>query len=103
MIDLDLYPDFERYVGRLKRRWKEVKRARQRGSYCRLIDRDLYRPELFDIDTSLWLRSGGPVLAAFLRQPPQRPPADIVRAEPLLPPLPAALVPRLGGVRSAEP
>jgi hypothetical protein len=85
VIDLDLYPDFESYVGRLKRRWKEITKARRRGYYCRRFDRNRYRIELFEIDTSLWFRSGGPVLAAFLRQRPERALADIVRAEPLPP------------------
>jgi hypothetical protein len=85
VIDLDLYPDFESFVGSRKRRWKEAKQAGQRGFYCRLIDRNLYRFELFEIDTSLWFRSGGPVLAAFLRQRPEPAPAGTVRAEPLPP------------------
>jgi hypothetical protein len=38
-------------------RWKEFKQVGRRGFYCRLIDRDLYRIELFEIDTSLWFRS----------------------------------------------
>lgn len=82
VIDLDRYPDFESYVGRLKRRWKEVEKAGGRGFRCRPIDRSLYRFERFEIDTSLWFRSGGPVVAAFLRRRPARAPAEIVRAAP---------------------
>jgi hypothetical protein len=88
VIDLDRYPDFESYAERLKRRWKEVQRAGERGFHCRPIDRNLYRFERFEIDTSLWFRSGGPVIAAFLRRPPERPPAEIARAEPPPPPCP---------------
>jgi hypothetical protein len=33
----------------------------------------------------MWFRSGGPVLATFLRQRPERALADIVRAEPIPP------------------
>ena len=85
VIDLELYPDFQSYMARLKRRWKEIKQAGRRGFYCRLIDRDLYRIELFEIDTSLWIRSAGLVLAAFLRRRPAHAPTNIVGPEPLLP------------------
>jgi hypothetical protein len=82
VINLDLYPDFESYAGCLKRRWKEVKKAGERGFYCKPIARDFYRFERFEIDTSLRFRSGGPVIAAFLRRPPERATAEIARAEP---------------------
>jgi hypothetical protein len=83
VINLDLYPDFESYVGRLRRRWKEVQKADQRGFHCRPIDRNLDRFELFEIDTSRKFRSGGPVIAAFLRRPPARASAETARGEPV--------------------
>jgi hypothetical protein len=58
--------------------------AGRRGLYCRLIDHDLYRIVLFEIDTSPWFRFGGLVLAAFPRRPAHAP-ANIVGPEPLLP------------------
>jgi hypothetical protein len=32
VIDLELYPGFQGYVARLKRRWKEVKQAGRPGA-----------------------------------------------------------------------
>lgn len=87
-IDLDCYPDFENYAERLKRRRKEIDRAYRSGFYCRPFDRNLYRYELFEIDTSLRFRSGGPVPAAFLRRPPARAAGSDLRAEPVAPPCP---------------
>jgi hypothetical protein len=60
---------------------KEAQKAAQHGFYCRLIDRNLNRYDLYEIDTSLRFRSGGPVIAAFLRRPPERGPGDIARGE----------------------
>jgi hypothetical protein len=85
VIDLDLHSDFDSYAVGLKRRWKEVQKAAQRGFHCRRIDRNLYRFDLFEIDTSLRFRSGGPVIAAFLRRPPERVPGDVAPAEPVPP------------------
>jgi hypothetical protein len=89
VIDLDRHAHFESYAERLKRRRKEIERARRRGFYCRQFDRNLYRFELFEIDTSLRFRSGGPVPAAFLRKRPERLPESVIRAEP--PPSPCPL------------
>jgi hypothetical protein len=85
VIDLDLYSDFDSYAVRLKRRWREVQKAAQHGFYCRPIDRNLHRFDLFEIDTSLRFRSGGPVIAAFLRRPPERGPGDIAPGAPAPP------------------
>jgi hypothetical protein len=99
VIDLELYPDFQSYVARLKRRWKEVKQAGWRGLHCRLRDRDPYRIELFEIDTSLWFRSGGLVLSALR---PAQAPTSIVGPEPLLPLCPC-IGTAIGDLRGGEP
>jgi hypothetical protein len=82
VIDLDRYPDFETYAESLKRRRQEIERARRRGFHSRPFDRNLYRFELFEVDTSLRFRSGGPVPAAFLRRPPERVSSSVIRTEP---------------------
>jgi hypothetical protein len=81
VIELNRYRDFASYARDLKRRRKEVEKAREQGFYCKPFDRKLYPLELFDIDTSLRFRSGGPVLGAFLRRRPERATVTTVRAE----------------------
>lgn len=75
VIDLDRYPDYAGYFEQLKRPSKgsiprEIKRASRLGFYCRRFDRDRVKPDRFAIETSARYRSGGPVLAAFLRGRP---------------------------------
>jgi hypothetical protein len=88
VIELDLYSNFESYAEQLKRRRKEIEKASRRGFYCRPLNRNLHRRELFEIETSLRFRSGGPVLAAFFRRPPEPSPADAIMAAPLRPACP---------------
>jgi hypothetical protein len=59
VIELDLHSNFESYAKQLKRRRKEIEKASQRGFYCRPLNRNLHRRELFEIETSLRFRSGG--------------------------------------------
>jgi hypothetical protein len=69
VIDLDLYPDFQSYVAHLRRGQAggpaglRLQADRPRSPPVRAV-----RNRHLSIDTSLWFRSGGPVLEAFLRQ-----------------------------------
>ncbi len=112
VIDLDRYPDVDRYLARVRRHSKggilrQVRRARADGFFCKTIHSDLYRRQRFDIDTSKWFRSGL-MLATLLRTPPPsefaiapaelaaylgRPPSEIVPGMALPePPPPACLL-----------
>lgn len=81
VIDLDQYQNFEAYMRRLKRHSKgaavrQAAKASRQGFYCRRIDRRYHAGELSAIETSTRVRSGGLVVAAFLRRPAKhQPPA----------------------------
>lgn len=113
VIDLDRYQNFDLYLDRARRHSKganlrQVRQARAQGFFCRMILRDLYLGQRFDIDTSKRFRSGL-VLAALLRKRPASefadgitpadlaaylglPVSQIVHGMPLPePPLPACL------------
>jgi len=74
LIDLDAYPDFDAYLARVRRHSKggvlrQVRQARGKGFRCRIIARELYHRQIFEIRASKRFRSG-PVLEAFLTTPP---------------------------------
>jgi len=93
VIDLDRYPDFDHYAAQLKLQSKgagtrQIRKARRLGLFCRPYSRAQRRPELFEIETSLRFRAGGPVVAAYLRRRPEGAAQPIVEREP---PMPACL------------
>jgi hypothetical protein len=93
VIDLDRYADFALYEKQLKQQSKgagirQIRKARRLGFYCRPFDREQRRLDLYDIETSLRYRSGGPVVAAYLRRRPEAATEPAIEAEP---PMPACL------------
>lgn len=94
LLELDRFPDSAHYLERLKGRsaearagckpppkggplgdiTREIRKAGRAGFYCRRFSRNLYTLDRFAIETSKRYRSGGPVLAAFLRRAPQNTP-----------------------------
>jgi hypothetical protein len=86
IIDLDRYPTLAAYQEVVRRHSKggilrQVRRAAERGLYCKTFASAFYRRQRFAIDTSKRFRSGL-VLASLLREPPASDfPADVTEAQ----------------------
>lgn len=86
IVELDRYPDFASYADHVRRHSKggvlrQVRRARERGFYCRRFYSPLYRREQFDIEISKRFRSGIVVASLLRRRPASNFPPGIGAAD----------------------
>jgi hypothetical protein len=107
VIDLGRYPDFATYADRLRRHSKggvlrQVRRAREQGFACRMIFRDFYLRQLFEIEVSKRFRSGL-VLSTVLRQPPASDFADGITPDRIAEYLGRPVTEIASGIRLPEP